>query len=748
MNFYTMRRCENYKIRYIFIYFVEKKTQTVMRKIFLLLLSVVALSATAQKRVYLSSKATVGGDGSQSAPFNRVESALDYALAEDGQDTIFVEVSAGLYSIDQTINITKKGSAPIVVRGAEGCKPVISGAIKLSDWTLREDGLWQSKVSEVSRYGLKVEQLYINGKRAVRAKTPDNGWFYIKKTIETPHYTDGGQRAEFASQKIYTNPENLESMEGISTSDLVNVTAMFYHKWDNTRKYLDFAKPDSGIICISGLGMKPWNKLDSISRFTLENYRAALTMAGEWFMESDGTILYIPREGEKIGDVDAYVPLVDKLLTVKGDVDNPIEDITFENISFCHTAYRLPITGAEPEQAAASVGAAIEVRRARGINFLDCEIKHTGGYALWYRDLCYDSRLERSFIYDMGAGGVKVGEPYLREDILSEPVTSDIVVDNNIIQSAGHILPCGVGVAVLHAANNRVSHNDIGDLLYSGVSVGWVWGYVGGKAAIRVLDEQSGTIRGAKDIKNPALGNEIAYNHIHHIGWGELADMGAVYTLGESYGTRIHNNVIHDVYSYTYGGWGLYTDEGSTDITMENNLVYGCKSGGFHQHYGKDNIIRNNIFAFSHLQQLRYTLVEEHRSFTFKHNIVVVDHGKIIDGDWDKGILDMDENLYWDMRGADAVAFNDYTPQQWKRIKDANSLIADPSFVDPYGGDYTFSSKKSYKKIGFVPFDYSQAGVYGCETWRAKAVLSQERIDRFSEIVRDAEESYSKIYEK
>ena len=685
----------------------------------------------AQKTVYVSPEGNDNWNGSNNRPFKTLERA--FTESENmSSDTLYIQVASGDYILNKTIKLSGSVKSPVVVCGKDGNKPRFMGGIRIKNWEKYKGNIYRAYIPEVKLYGFSFEQFYVNEKRATWARTPNKDWYFVKGHKEYA-YVPGTRTANYAIQRLELDHRDMESLKGLSSEELSDVRFRFYHKWDITQKSLSYACPDSGYIYIQGGGMKPWNPISKGSRYIMYGYKSALYIPGEWYLDkSEGYIYYIPRECEDMNNAECIVPTLHQWMIFEGDNDAPLKNIKFENISFQYSAFHMPKNGSEPMQAAAAVEAAIELSHVENINFINCEMQHTGGYALWFREACQNNMVDHCYIADLGAGGVKIGEPVYTED--SSLVSRHNIVNNSIITHAGSELPCGVGVAIFHASDNKVTHNEISDLRYSGVSVGWVWGYNKSKSIWTNVLMKDGTVDFVQtELVSPAVRNLVAFNHIHHIGWGELSDMGAVYTLGESHGTRIVNNIIHDVLSYDYGGWGLYTDEGSTGVEMSSNLVYRCKSGGFHQHYGKENKIENNIFAFGHYYQIQYTRPEKHLSFHFRHNIILQDKGETLAGAWEKGKVDMDYNLYWHLNGT--PEFGKRSFKEWKKNRgEKHSIIADPLFTDVVNDDYSFSSMKNMRKIRFRKWDYSKVGVYGSDEWKNKARMSDDLLNEFKEI--------------
>ena len=702
------------------------------KKSFFLVLTIVLIchALTAGVKIYVSPNGDDKNSGSQDRPLATLEGARDkireLRFTTQLTDTIFVELQSGTYYITQAFDLTAEDSgtpqSPVVFYGAAANRPLTCGGKPTGRFEEMTPGLWRVYIPEVADYGLYFEQLYVNGQRRFRAQTPNRGEFAkVKRLEETILDSSGYAASDFASQKLMVSAGDLPILNDIDKSEWDEALMVFYHKWDNTRKRVKHINASDSTVYFIGRSMQPWNKIDNESRYVVENYRNALDSPGEWFLQRDGYLYYIPMPGETIENTQGVYPVTDKLLRITGNIEREVSAVRFENIRFEVTAHQTPPNGDEPFQAAAYVDAAVMVDHANRIEFINCDIAHTGQHAVWFRKSCSDSKITRCHLYDLGGGGVKIGDyssPGVKQTDRGETAeTHHITIHNNIIQHGGYVFPCAVGVIIFHGSDNTITHNDIADFRYSGVSVGWVWGYT----------------------PSASKRNKVEFNQIHHLGWGELSDMGGVYTLGASEGTTVSNNVIHHIHSFSYGGWGLYTDEGSYGVTMENNLVYKCKNAGFHQHYGKENTVRNNIFAFNLLSQMQLTRIEAHLSFSFTNNIVYYDTGLLYmdmaKGAWLDAQTTIDKNCYWDRR-TKTPDFLGMPFAEWKKLgKDKHSIIADPLFVDPDRFNFQFTSTRVAKKIGFKPFDYSRAGVYGDEEWEAKATLPDELMDRFDTVM-------------
>jgi hypothetical protein len=647
----------------------------------------------------------------QDGPFATLQRALEaveQAKKSSRMSAFKIVVAGGEYRLQAPINIGPQhaGSpgAETSIEAAPGSQPIFSGGRPIASWHTLPDGRWETKIPDVQAGKWYFEQLWVNGRRAIRARTPNEGYHEMVSVTEKP--LDGADAQNSRGRRKGQFEMTIEVQEPVASSlrelprpFLKDVHLLAFHKWDNTRRRLDGVQADSPHLMSVGEAMKPWNPIVKGTPYRLENYAAALDAPGEWFLERNGTLLYQPLPGESLDSSRFVAPVLDQLVVVAGQPSEKkwVEHLRIRGLRFQYSQWLTPDAGFEPAQAAATIPAAIQIDGARSVVLEDCRFSQIGIYGVWFRRGCTDCRLDHCLIEDLGAGGVRIGETTIENQ--PELKTGRIAVHNNIIRAGGRIFPCAVGLWIGHSGENQVVHNDIGDFLYTGISVGWRWGY-----------EHS-----------PAKGNKIEFNRVHHIGQGVLSDMGGIYTLGPSEGTVVRNNVFHDIHSATYGGWGLYTDEGSTGILMENNLVYRTKSGGFHQHYGRDNIVRNNILVDATDQQLQATRVEDHRSFTFEHNIVVFDRGSLFNLNWAKVRSDKHRNCYWNS-GGDRVDFGGMDLQQWQaKGNDAGSIVADPLFVDRQKDDYRLRADSPALALGFNPFDPTQAGVTGSDDWKRLA---------------------------
>jgi hypothetical protein len=555
-------------------------------------------------------------------------------------------------------------------------RPVISGGRRIANWraeTRKGRQVWVADLPEVRRGEWNFRQLFVDGERAPRTRLPKRGFFRVQEALDyktsTPPWACPTRRIRFASG-------DLKKWRNLRDVEIVALTRWIENRLPlasvcTQKRVAAFDRPSRHSLLDErgkGLGAPYW----------VENVFEALDTPGHWYLDRPrGRLYYLPKRGQRIGQTEIIAPRLRELLRVEGTARKKAGHVRFEGITFAHTEWAMPEGWSASGQAAHEVPGAIVLKDAVGCSFLRCAVEHVGGYAVEVLEGCLDTDIRHCRLADLGAGGVKIGHESTRT-----------TVSDCEIAHGGRLFRSAVGVWIGHSPANKILHNHIHDLYYTGISVGGVWGYA----------------------RSKAVGNVIEYNHVHDIGHGLLSDMGGIYTLGVSPGTRLRFNRIHDVACRVYGGWGIYADEGSTDLLVEKNIAYRCNSGPFHQHYGRDNLLLNNIFALGADSQIQRSGIEDHTSFIFRRNIVYFDRGNLMGKTHLNTNCAFEQNLYFDASGR-PVQFYGKTFEEWQALgQDIGSVIADPCFVCPEKGDFRFRPDAPLAVTGFEAFDLSAAG--------------------------------------
>ncbi len=646
------------------------------------------------------------GNGSKSAAFSSVSKAVDKVkqLRSKGyKEHINIWVCDGEYFIGDTLMFTKNNDN-ISINAYPETKPSFMGAKAITEFNETIKNGIKVFVADIPD-GMKFDVVVKDGKTLSKTRYPESGYLQIETedhtnaiwTEENKMWEYNLGDTEFVGSSKY-NPKEFENVK--------NVAVRVLHYWVTDFAYLESYDRSSNKYTLSN---PTTMTIKAGDRYYFENVFDELNKSGEWYLDgSENKLYYVPFNGESADNTVLYACVNDKLVDI-----NDAKNIEFNGIEFKNTNFTYPEDfdqlnffckeKIKAPQAEIDVGGAVEVRLSSDIRFINCDFKNIGNTALKFNKLVKDSDVKSCLFENIGGTGIFINGFNSKND---NEITENINVIDNRIKSYGRNWMSAIGVLQTNARNCTIKNNEISDGYYTAISVGWVWGYD----------------------YNVSCNNKIQDNLIYNIGQGWLSDMGGIYTLGTQKGTEISGNVIHDVAADSgqggYGGWGIYLDEGSSYIEVKNNLVYGCGSECFHQHFGKDNNVTNNIFALSEIAQIKVSRKEEHNQLHLKGNIILSDNNPAYSLT-EEGKFTDDGNIYWDMSNGDFIycsknETNKISSRLYGRTINEigyfnNALFENPQFKNPENGDFTIADgNKAIEKINFTKWDYSKAGTVSC----------------------------------
>lgn len=610
-----------------------------MKRSLVFLLTQVIPIAALRATFFVAPHGNDQNEGSRGKPFATVHRAQQAARAAPKPVTVILR--GGTYFLREPL-VFNAADADSTWEAFPGETPILSGGVLITGWREVAPRRWEVQLPEVAAGKWYFSQLYVNDQRRLWPVLPTNGYHYVAGQLDV----NRPDRFRFCPGDIRADWHILGDVE-VTTFHLWTMDRLRIRSVDTARNVVHFTGPTH-----SG-GQAP---LSRGTWYRVENVREALTQPGQWYLDRrSGVLTYLAKPGEGIRGTRIIAPRLPHIVRFEG-----AERVTLRGLTIAHNAWNTPERGYGFPQADVIVDGAVTARYTRQCALENCVIRHTATWAVDWGDGCHSNRVENCELFDLGAGGVKVGPIRLMWEPDTNKWSSTTIIRNNLIAHGGRVFPAAVGIWIGHAWSNVIERNHIHDFYYTGISVGWRWG--------------AGF--------SPAHHNLIADNHIHDLGQGVLSDLGGIYTLGESPGTILRGNHIHDVSRARYGGWGIYFDEGSSNIVAEGNIVYRTQDAGFHQHYGGPNIVRNNLFAYGTNAAIQVSRPIEYNAVHFENNRFLLLGTNVFAHDNLKAPLTFVSNRYWQVEGKPLVFMQGLTIEQW-REREPGATVAPVELQPP-----------------------------------------------------------------
>lgn len=521
---------------------------------------------------------------------------------------IHIVLKQGEYALKEPIFIRPEDSgtqqSPTIIRSENDKQATITGGIAIRNWR-REGKLWVANMPEFNGRPLEFRQLWVNGEKAIRARDVSDfeqmnkilGVDNHRKVIQVPAHSVKKLKRWARAEMV------LHQMWEISILRINHIRL----KGDTAE--ISFHEPESRIQF-----ERPWPRPVTWGRnsaFYLTNAFELLNEPGEWFLDIDQKKLYYyPRANEQLSQINAVAPGLETLIHIEGTADQPVQHVYFQNIELTHTGWTRPSThGHVPLQAAMFLidgyrltpqqvrynnhkldnqgwlgrpCAAVKVKFSSHVQFKACLFRKIGSTALDFEVGVKNALVENSQFVDVGGNGVLTGSfspQGLETHLVYHPaderqICSHQLIRNNLFENIANEAWGAVAIGAGYVHDVHILNNDIREVSYTAISVGWGW------------NRHLGVMRN----------NLIKGNHIQKYA-KHMYDVAGIYTLGAQPGTLITENYIHSIYRPSYvhdpeHWFYLYTDEGSSFIRVINNFTEGEKF--LRNANGPGNIWENN----------------------------------------------------------------------------------------------------------------------------------------------------------